>query len=256
MTEDMDILVVAWGMLAVPTTGLSSLWFSKPSTAPCCAMRCWACAPSQCCCVASPASRWWGLSRWVVAKADLTSTPPMLSTRRLQEDFNVVPIATCAPDAVLAAVHGVDLELYVSGVSRKLDLAAAQSVLANVHFTGLLDEAEYWRLLQTADAVIDLTLMDNCLVCGAYEALAVRKPMFLSNNLSGMELFGASVPDTDNRAGDIRRSPERQKGERAHVRAAAVPERIELAASRVERARDLADILRRWYTDERCERVL
>ncbi|MGH3426512.1 MAG: glycosyltransferase family protein, partial [Mycobacteriales bacterium] len=59
---------------------------------------------------------------------------------------------------------------------------------------GFLDEAAYWRLLWSADAVMDLTLMDNCLVCGAYEALAVGKPVILSDNEASKELFaGAAV---------------------------------------------------------------
>ena len=137
----------------------------------------------------------------------------MLSTRNLAGHFNVVLIATFAADepveAVLAAVRGTEIDLYVTGNWRKLDPATAQAVPANVHFTGFLAEEEYWRLLQSADAVVDLTLMDNCVVCGAYEGLAATKPMLLSNNTASVELFGDSALYTDNTAPDIRRSLER-----------------------------------------------
>src|SRR5690606_17758823 len=38
--------------------------------------------------------------------------------------------------------------------------------------------------------VLDLTLKPNCLVCGAYEALAAHRPMVLSDNPATVDLFG------------------------------------------------------------------
>jgi Glycosyl transferases group 1 len=225
------------------------------------------------------------LSRWVVAKADLTIVtnrqlaaaveqqggrpftlpdrmppPPAPSVRGLRGAFNVVLIATFARDepidAVLAAVRGTDVELYVTGNSRALDPAVAHSVPANVHFTGFLAEADYWSLLQSADALIDLTLMDNCLVCGAYEALAVGKPMLLSNNPASVELFGNSALYTDNTAADIRRSLERLRSEQARLQAATAVKRDQLAVAWAARAQDLARMLRRWQTRIRSESFL
>jgi glycosyltransferase involved in cell wall biosynthesis len=60
----------------------------------------------------------------------------------------------------------------------------------NVRLTGFLDDADYWRLLAQATAVCDLTLKPDCLVCGAYEALAVGRPMVLSDNPPTRDLFG------------------------------------------------------------------
>ena len=44
----------------------------------------------------------------------------------------------------------------------------------------------------------------DCLVCGAYEALALGKPMLLSDNLASRELFGDAALYTDNTAAAIR----------------------------------------------------
>ncbi len=147
--------------------------------------------------------------------------------------FNVVLIATYAADepiaAVFEAVRGTDMQLYVTGNPKKLDPAVAASVPANVHFTGFLEESAYWGLLRSADGIIDLTLMDDCLVCGAYEALAIGKPMLLSNNTASVELFGDAAAFTDNTTVDIRRALDALRLRKADFAAAALRKRGEMA---------------------------
>ena len=69
----------------------------------------------------------------------------------------------------------------VTGNSRRLDVALRRSAAHNVRFTGFLPESEYEQLLRDADVVVDLTTRENCLVCGAYEAVAVEKPLITSD---------------------------------------------------------------------------
>jgi len=197
------------------------------------------------------------LSRWVIRRADLTivtnrylaeqvtlqsgrpftlpdrvPTPPAAPAQELGAKFNVVLVATFDSDepcaAAFTAVEGADLQLYVTGNHRKLDPTLAAAVPSNVQFTGFLDEQAYWGLLRGADAIVDLTLKDNCLVCGAYEALALAKPMLLSDNPAGRELFGSSAIFTDNTSADIRRALVRLRAERASLEAAAQRKRAEL----------------------------
>ena len=212
--------------------------------------------------------RW--LSQWVIRKSDLSivtnrqlaamvdgsggrafvlpdrvPVPPDSATRRdLAGSFNVALIATYAPDEpiaeVFAAVQGTNVQLYVTGNSRKLNPRVMAAAPANVRFTGFLQEEEYWSLLRSADAVIDLTLMDDCLVCGAYEALALGKPMVLSNNAATVELFGDAAAYTDNTVADIRRALERLRHEHARLAAAAEKKRGELTDRWTVAARDLA----------------
>jgi len=210
------------------------------------------------------------LSQWVIRRADLTivsnrqlaervlrqggepytlpdriPVPPAAPARTLSGTFNVVLIATFAPDEpiaeVLEAVRGVEVELYVTGDHRKLDGAVAATVPANVRFTGFLDELDYWSLLRSADAIVDLTLMDDCLVCGSYEALALGKPMLLSNNSATMELFGDSAVFTNNTVADIRGALERLRLEQVRLQAAAAGKRRELADLWTGSARALSD---------------
>jgi glycosyltransferase involved in cell wall biosynthesis len=217
--------------------------------------------------------RWVGwLSRWVLRKADLTivtnrqlgdvvercggrpftladrvPSPPAVPARALHGEFRLVLVATFAPDEpvaeVLDAVRGADLELYVTGNHHKLDQTIAARVPPNVRFTGFLDELDYWSLLRSADAIVDLTLMDDCLVCGAYEALALGKPMLLSNNAASVELFGECAVFTNNTAADIRSALEHLKRERGRLQAAAERRRSELAEQWIGSARKLRDVL-------------
>jgi glycosyltransferase involved in cell wall biosynthesis len=53
-----------------------------------------------------------------------------------------------------------------------------------------------------------LTERDNCLVCGAYESIAVGKPMILSDTYALREYFGGSAVYTRNNRSEIRRSIE------------------------------------------------
>ena len=212
------------------------------------------------------------LSQWVIRRADLTIVsnrqlaervlrqggepytlpdripmPPPVPARTLSGTFNVVLIATFAPDEpiaeVLEAVRGVEVELYVTGNHRKLDGAVAARVPANVRFTGFLDELDYWSLLRSADAIVDLTLMDDCLVCGSYEALALGKPMLLSNNSATVELFGDSAVFTNNTVADIRGALERVRLEQVRLRAAAEGKRSELVDLWTGSARALGDLV-------------
>jgi glycosyltransferase involved in cell wall biosynthesis len=68
--------------------------------------------------------------------------------------------------------------LYVTGSVPRDSLGA---IPPNVHLTGYLPEAAYEQLLRDAVVVVDLTAIDDCLVCGAYEAVALQKPLVTSD---------------------------------------------------------------------------
>jgi glycosyltransferase involved in cell wall biosynthesis len=209
------------------------------------------------------------LSRWVVRRADLTIVTNRQLTqlvreqrgeafilpdkipqapdgpqRRLDAAFNVVLIATFAKDepitAIFDAVRGAELDLYVTGNPVGLAASVRAAAPPNVRFTGFLAEEDYWGLLRSADAIIDLTLKPDCLVCGAYEALALGKPLLLSGNAASIELFGDGALYTDNSPADIRRALGRLRAEQLSQQAAARRKRDEL----IERWKASAQALR------------
>lgn len=212
------------------------------------------------------------LSRWVIRESDLTivsnrhlaalvegwggrsftlpdrvPTPPPGARRPLGGGFNVVLIATHAADEPIAqvfeAVRGTDVQLYVTGNPRRLSPQLAVQLPPNVRLTGFLPDAEYWGLLRSADGIIDLTLMDDCLVSGAYEALAVGTPMLLSKNRASVELFGEAATFTDNTAADIRAALEALRAGSDALKAASELKRRELGERWSASAQDLATVI-------------
>jgi len=130
-----------------------------------------------------------------------------LSTNTL----NIVFIATYAADEPIAEVIDAagklqeKITLYVTGDFTKLAESYRKQLPSNIIFTGYLSNEDYWGYLKAADAVVDLTSMDNCLVCGAYETVAVAKPLILSKNKASIEYFNQGVLFTDNTLEDMHR---------------------------------------------------
>ncbi|MCI0591222.1 MAG: glycosyltransferase, partial [Gammaproteobacteria bacterium] len=94
--------------------------------------------------------------------------------------------------------------LFVSGDFTKAKVDVSR--FPWVRFLGFLPLHQYYGYLRSCSLVVDLTTMDDCLVCGAYEALAVRKPLVVSNTNALREYFGAAVMLTDNTPAAIRES--------------------------------------------------
>ena len=53
-------------------------------------------------------------------------------------------------------------------------------------------------MLYSADAIIDLTTRENCLLCGAYEAVACGTPLILSNTKTLRNYFNSGSVYVDN----------------------------------------------------------
>lgn len=81
-----------------------------------------------------------------------------------------------------------DFTLYVTGKrTRAKDLLRYEC--DNVVFTDYLPHEVYDRLIMEADLLVDLTTRQDCLVCGAYEALAAGRPCVLSDSQANRLLF-------------------------------------------------------------------
>jgi hypothetical protein len=132
---------------------------------------------------------------------------PEVSVKPLAGEFTLVLICTYAPDEplreVIEAVRGLDVTLYVTGNKKRCDPTILASAPSNVVFTGFLAEEEYWDYLRGCDAIIDLTTMPNCLVCGGYEAAALGQALLLTRSEAAVDLFGDAVLYTDNSPIDI-----------------------------------------------------
>lgn len=100
-------------------------------------------------------------------------------------NFALTCICTWAEDEpikdVIDAVREFNDEvtLYITG--RPPAWAQSMSRPEQVVLTGFLKEEAYLDLLGTSDALMVLTTRDNCLNCGAYEGVALEKPLVLSD---------------------------------------------------------------------------
>ena len=90
---------------------------------------------------------------------------------------------------------------FVSGNYRKVGITADE--FPNVRLLGFVPESEFYDHLFSSQLVVDLTNNDNCLVCGAYEALEAGKPLVLSKKKALEEYFTGGTVFTENQAAEI-----------------------------------------------------
>jgi glycosyltransferase involved in cell wall biosynthesis len=131
----------------------------------------------------------------------LPAVPPDLPAGASRPPY-VAVVCTFAPDEPLGEIFAAaralpTVQFKVTGNARRCDPTLLAAKPANVELTGFLDDRSYWALLAASQAVLDLTGMPDCLVCGAYEALALGVPMILTDNPAGRRLFGQVAVFTD-----------------------------------------------------------
>lgn len=108
--------------------------------------------------------------------------------------INVLSAAKAIPDNYV---------IYMTGSYKgKIDLEKIE-IPTNVILTGFVEDSEFERLLSEVDFAMILTTRENCLVCGAYESVAMKKPMILSNTEALRSYFDEGVVFTNNDPGSI-----------------------------------------------------
>ena len=145
-------------------------------------------------------------------------------------------ICTFAPDEPVdevveaARLLGPAVTIHITG--RPVTGVTPVDLPAHVSLTGFLDEAAYQALLADADVLVDLTRMDNCLVCGAYEAVALQKPLVTSDTRALRGYFSKGTVFTRHDPASL-----------ADAIARAIANRDRLAAEMLDLKRELRD---RW----------
>lgn len=116
--------------------------------------------------------------------------PSIVPTKlvELEGEHNVVYICSFDSDEpvtdVIAAFAEIkNIHLYVTGnFSKYVGInQIVKDITPNIHLTGYIDDEQYINMLAASDAIIVLTKSNMTLNCGAYEAVALEKPMILSN---------------------------------------------------------------------------
>lgn len=123
----------------------------------------------------------------------------------LKGKYNILFICTFSYDepweeVIRAAdLSDKDIYIYISGRNR-LDQSRLPS---NVVLTGFIPDKEYQNLLRSVDMVMVLTEKEECMVCGAYEAVAAGKPLILSDKKVLRAYFDGGTVFTENNREDI-----------------------------------------------------
>jgi len=115
--------------------------------------------------------------------------PEIAASVRREEapSATVVFVCSYAPDEpvreMIEAAHLLDpsVVLYVTGDDRRLASETRRRVHMGTRLTGFLSQKAYDELLRRSDVIVDLTTREDCLVCGAYEAVALGKPLVTSD---------------------------------------------------------------------------
>lgn len=128
----------------------------------------------------------------------------------LKGRYNIACISTFAKDEPFhevieaARLLDEDIFIYITGDYKKVFPAIKDPISPNLIFTGYLSDEDYLSLLNSVDIVLDLTHMDDCLLCGAYEAVALEKPLVLTDSIALRSYFYRGAVYTKNKSSDIK----------------------------------------------------
>lgn len=97
-------------------------------------------------------------------------------------------------EAVFEAFRQLESEGYRLYVTGRFERAGVRpEAYPWVEFLGFVSDETYYAYLRACDVIMDLTTSEDCLVCGAYEAIAVEKPLVLSATKAQQDYFADSA---------------------------------------------------------------
>ncbi len=130
---------------------------------------------------------------------------------KLKGKFNVLFVCTFAVDEPYlevikaASLLDQDVYVYITGDSKGKEKEYRARIPENIIFTGYLPEEDYVQMLFSVDVIVDLTTRQDCLVCGAYEAVAAGTPLIVSDSEALRRQFSIGALFTDNTSEDLAR---------------------------------------------------
>lgn len=129
----------------------------------------------------------------------------------VDDKFRILYVCSWAKDEPVSEVIYAATKLnksvcvYVTG-NNKGRYEDVASVSDSLVLTGFISDEEYEKLLCCCDSVMVLTDRENCLVCGAYEGVAVTKPLILSGTAILREYFYKGCIYTENTEDGIKKA--------------------------------------------------
>lgn len=96
-----------------------------------------------------------------------------------------------------------DVCIYITGNYRNEYPKLDKEIPKNIILTSFLTEEEFQSLLYCCDIVVALTTADHTLLCSAYEAASINKPIILSKKPELIDYFYKGAVYTENNASHI-----------------------------------------------------
>jgi glycosyltransferase involved in cell wall biosynthesis len=139
------------------------------------------------------------------------------SGMKYAEPFKIAAVCSFAPDEplkeiVAAASAMPEVKFFITGDSSRIDKKILVNAKKNIVFTGFMAYDEYVSLLASVDAVMVLTKRENSSLAGAYEAVALQKPLITSKSTSLTRSFYKGSVFVDNSSEQIQQAIEIIRG--------------------------------------------
>lgn len=169
---------------------------------------------------------------------------------QLNGAFNVVFVSTFSQDEPLSLVLEAarclpEVSFYVTGDSRRVAPAIRDHLPANCHLTGYLSYEDYVSLLKSADAILALTTRDHTLSMAGFEAVALGKPLVVSDWPVLVSYFDSGTVYVSNTAVGIVQGVRQARQEADRLRAEMIQLRARLTAEWEDSRRRIAVLVER-----------
>jgi glycosyltransferase involved in cell wall biosynthesis len=195
--------------------------------------------------------RKWGAKAYALPDPLPNLHVPDTATELSARPMTVLFICSWADDEPVECVLEASKRLLTTGQSLKVRITGRAKVArlpktmpSNVELTGYLTHDEFVAAIATCDLVMDLTTRADCMVCGAYEGLALGKPLLLSANEPTMKWFDKGAVFTNNSAKDIARALSEATEQLSRLTQEAAEHRGTVNARFSDRLREILTILR------------
>lgn len=101
-----------------------------------------------------------------------------------------------------------DISIYITGRYKGDIEKFKENLPKNVFLTGFVPEEVFIDYLHSVDIILDLTTRENCLVCGAYEAVAAEQILIVSDTQILRQYFHKGTIHTENTSTEIAKNIE------------------------------------------------
>ena len=154
------------------------------------------------------------IRQWGAKAVNLGSVPRQMKTDKsyhIRKGFSVVFPCSFYPDEPIEEVINAakllrDVNFYITGNLKRASTELFKTTPDNVVFTDFLPHEDYVALLKACNVVMCLTTQDFTNQSGAYEAIAVGRPIIVSNWPLLRDLYYRGVIHVDNTHASIIRA--------------------------------------------------